>query len=162
MNDNKLKIFVVATIAAAITGTIALLCVPIVGFDGSMLQRVGAYIVASAFWLSVATELGLTILAARERKSLEKQYPSSAISTGTSGLLSFRKNREGFVADIALAVSLLVCVGLIIFRVRTGWPVIIIVSIMFLALSMHSILNGRNYRCLKVLRNHKKEHGKDE
>lgn len=158
MKSEKLGQFVIAEMVAAAVGTVALVFVPVVSFDGSMAARVGAYMVASAFWFSVAAALGLIALASKARKELEEKQPSKTISEAQPGVFAFRRNREGLIADLVFVIAALVCAGLILFRVRTGWSVIIVVSILFLSFQLHCIFNGKNYRYIKALVNLKKEH----
>lgn len=158
MKNEKLGQLVIAEMVSAMVGAVALILVPVVSFDGSVAARVGAYMVASSFWLSVAAALLLTVFASKARRELEAKQPSKTISESRPGVLVFRRNREGLIADLVLVIAALVCVGLILFRVRTGWSVIIVVSILFLSFQLHCIFNGKNYRYIKALVNHKKEH----
>lgn len=163
MLEHKLKRYVSLSVVMACLQFVLIICIPFVSVEGTTIQRVMTYIIAFLFWASIVFEVLLACWSDRERRKLERHlYRSKEIKQSLSGVFSFFKNKEAMVTDIVLFISVL-SLGIIIWmHVKTSWIIISVVSILIFSFSLHSVLNGRNYRYLKELKNNVKEQTKDE
>lgn len=158
MLERKMKRYVFLSIVMACLQFVLIICIPFVGIDGTILQRILAYIIAFLFWSSIVFEVILARWADHERRKLERRlYRSREIKQSLSGVFSFLKNTEALVTDVVLFISV-IFLGIIIWmHIKTSWIIISIVSILILSFSLHCILNGRNYNFLKEYKNKMKE-----
>ena len=151
------------TISFAVFEFVLILCIPLVNIDGSLIQRVGAYIIAAAFWISIVMECVFSHLSTYERKYVErKEYRNRTLKHSQPGVISFFKNLEATIVDIILFLSAIIVVIIAWLQVKTGWMIITCTSVLFLSFNLHCILNGKNYRYIKALRLYKKEQERDE
>lgn len=147
------------TISLAILEFILFLCIPFVNIDGSSAQRIGAYILASCFWICIIVEGVFVHLSTKIRKRLNKKdFHSRALKYAHPGIISFFKNSEAIIVDIILYVSAIILMIIVWARVKNEWVFMINYSVLFLSFNLHCILNGRNYRYLKEYIIYKKEH----
>lgn len=72
------------------------------------------------------------------------------------------KTREGLVADVVMFASLIAVIVIAWTQVKSQWLILSCVSVLYLSFNMHCLLNGKNYRYIKLLSNYKKEHERDE
>lgn len=163
MLDSRLLKFNIATISLAFFEFVTILCIPFVNLDGSLVQRIGGYILATIFWISILVECVFVHLSTQERRWIErKEYRSKVLKYSQPGVVSFFKNPEATVADVILFITATLVVILMWTRVKNGWMVMADISILFLSFNLHCVLNGKNYRYLKSYRLYKKEHERDE
>lgn len=147
------------TVCLAVFQCLLILCIPFVNLETIGWQRVGAYVVASLFWLSVIAEIVFVLLSTQFRKRLENERKGKKSKDGLQpGIISFFKNREAKIVDIIFLVSVVVVLILILAKVKTGWMVMASFSTLFLSFNLHCILNGKNYRYIKNNQLYKKEH----
>lgn len=162
MLENKLNLYVYLSIGMACLQSILILCILFVDIEGDTKQQTIAYVVAFLFWLSIFTEVWLSHLADRVRKKLERKlYRNKEIKNSMPGIVSFFKNTEAKIVDIPLFIAVLL-IGMIIWlRINKSWLIIGAVATLILLFNLHCILNGRNYRYLKKLKNNTKEQKND-
>lgn len=162
MLENKLNLYVYLSIGIACLQSILILCILFVDIEGDTKQQTIAYVVAFLFWLSIFAEVWLSHLANRVRKKLERKlYRNKEIKNSMPGIISFFKNTEAKMVDILLFIVVLL-LGMIIWqRINKSWLIIGEVAILILLFSLHCVLNGRNYRYLKKLKNNTKEQKND-
>lgn len=154
--------FLISILLAAISAVL-ILCIPLVSLEGTGIQKIGAYIIAAAFWLCVILELWMTRLCSSERKWLERRkVRSRSLSQANHGVISFLKTREGMISDIVMFVSLIAVIVIAWTQAKNQWLILSCVSVLYFSFNMHCLLNGKNYRYIKLLRNYKKEHERDE
>ena len=163
MLDQRLKKYNLITITIAVLEFILILCVPLVNLDGSSAQRIGAYVLATLFWICIAVEGIFVHMATQERKWMERRgFRNRVLKHSQPGVISFFKNFEASIVDAVLFASAILVVVLVWTQIKTGWMIMAGISILFLSFNLHCILNGKNYRYLKAYRLYKKEHERDE
>lgn len=163
MLDQRLKKYNLITILFAVLEFILILCIPLVNLNGSLAQKIGAYILAMFFWTSIASEGIFVYMATQERKWMERRcFRNRVMKHSQPGVISFLKNVEASVVDVVLFASAILVVVLIWSQTKTEWMIMTGISILFLSFNLHCILNGKNYRYLKMYRLYKKEHERDE
>ena len=163
MSEMKLRKNLFICIGMASLQFVLLLLIPYSNIVGTKKQQTMAYIIAFLFWASIICEIVFVCLAGNERKRLDRKlHKGKEINQSLSGIFSFFKNREAIVADVTLFLSV-VLLGVIIWtNVKISWIIIGVVSVLALSFNLHCILNGKNYRYLKEIKNKKKEKRKDE
>lgn len=156
------KYFLILILLAAIPAVL-ILCIPSVSLEGTGAQKIGAYIMAAAFWLCILLELWMTRICSSKRRRLEqREVRSRLLAKSNPGVISFLKTREGMIADITMFASLIAVIVITWTQVKSQWLVLGCVSVLYLSFNMHCLLNGKNYRYIKLLSNYKKEHERDE
>ncbi len=159
----QINLYFLISVLLAVLPSVLILCIPLVSLEGSGPQRVGAYIMAAVFWLCVILELWMTRLCSSERRWLElRKVRSRSLSQVNPGVVSFLKTREGMIADIVMFASLIAVIVIAWTQVRNQWLILSCVSVLYLSFNLHCLLNGKNYRYIKLLSNYKKEHERDE
>lgn len=156
------KYFLISILLAVIPAVL-ILCIPSVSLEGTSAQKIGAYIMAAAFWLCILLELWMTRICSSKRRRLEQRaVRSRLLAKSNPGVISFLKTREGMIADITMFASLIAVIVITRTQVKSQWLVLSCVSVLYLSFNMHCLLNGKNYRYIKLLSNYKKEHERDE
>lgn len=152
------------SILLAIIPSALILCIPFVNLEGTGIQRVLAYIMATAFWLCIILELLMIWKCSTNRKCIENYRKNQGIALPQSkpDVVSFTKTREGRVADIVMFASLITVIVIVWAQVKLQWLILGSVSVLYLSFNLHCLLNGKNYRYIKLLNNYKKEHERDE
>lgn len=152
------KYFLISILLAVIPAVL-ILCIPSVSLEGTSAQKIGAYIMAAAFWLCILLELWMTRICSSKRRRLEqREVRSRLLAKSNPGVISFLKTREGMIADITMFASLIAVIVITRTQVKSQWLVLSCVSVLYLSFNMHCLLNGKNYRYIKLLSNYKKEH----
>ena len=98
------------------------------------------------FWLSLV--LGLTtqgILSLRRKKWISANAIKKISPEPKMGLISFFKNTYATIADIGLVCSIIGLVVAVIATQSTGFICYVFLGISVFLLSMHCILNGKNF-----------------
>jgi len=163
MLGKRLELYYRGTVCLVILELIVLFCIPATNLDGSGMQRLSAYVMAMLFWGSIAVEVACTYLFTKERKRMEKKgYRVKKINHSYSGIITFFSNPEARVMDLALFLSLILVIILVLAQVKAGWLILSCVSLLFVSFNFHCILNGKNYRYLKIVRLYKKEQKQNE
>ena len=142
---------------------VLILCIPLVSLESTGAQKIGAYIMAAVFWLCILLELWMIRMCSSERRWLEqRKVRSRSLAKSNPGVVSFLKTREGMIADIVMFASLIAVIAITWTQVKSQWLILSCVSVLYLSFNMHCLLNGKNYRYIKLLGNYKKEHERDE
>lgn len=151
MDGKRLQRHIDGSIALAAVNAGAIFFVPLVKSDGTAAQRWGLYVVAALFWAGLIGQMVNIRLTTRARKRLqEKRLQSCRFDSVPVGVLAFRQNVEGLLADGLLAAVIVLFVVGSICRVRGAWFTIVLVGAALFLFQLHCIFNGRNYRALKV------------
>lgn len=159
----QINYYFLMSILLAVIPAVLILCIPLVNLEGTGPQKVWAYIMAAAFWLCVILELLMIRKCSSERKWLERRkVRSRTLTQANLGVVSFLKTREGLIADIVMFASLIAVIVVVWTQVKSQWLILSCVSVLYLSFNMHCLLNGKNYRYIKLLSNYKKEHERDE
>lgn len=163
MTLRRFNLYLNLSFVCPCVGTLILLCIPLVDTAGSQMQKVGAYILATAFWACIALEVFFTFKCKRERLILQRKYYRSRWMRYMSpGVISFFKSSEAAVADIVLFVAAVLTVAFIWIRLSSTLISIGCMAILFLSFNLHCLLNGKNYRYKKAFYKHQKEHESNE
>lgn len=159
----QINLYFLISILLAVIPAVLILCIPLVSLEGTGALKIGAYIMAAAFWLCVILELWMTRMCSSERRWLERRkVRSRSLAQANPGVVSFLKTREGMIADIVMFASLIAVIVIAWTQVKNQWLILGCVSVLYLSFNMHCLLNGKNYRYIKLLSNYKKEHERDE
>ena len=159
----QINLYFLISILLAVIPAVLILCIPLVSLEGSGFQKAGAYIISAVFWLCVILELWMIRMCNSERLWLERhKVRSRMLAQAGPGVISFIKTREGLIADVIMFVSLIAVIVIAWIQVRSQWVILSCVSVLYLSFNMHCLLNGKNYRYIKLLSNYKKEHERDE
>jgi hypothetical protein len=140
---------------------IAIICVPFVEINGAIGQRIAAYTVATLFWIGLVLELIMVRKCSCEREKLEQRESEDTIHSNI-GIISFAKTQEGRTADIVLVLALIVNLFLRIIKRNTEWISISCISVLYLSFHLHCLLNGKNYRYIKLFTTCKKGRRQNE
>lgn len=142
-----LRFSLLGTVASALCGAAALMLLLTADIKASGIRRVLAYLIPAVFWAATVFQILFTVRAAGIRKRLEEKIGAQDMQKRTLfGAISFFRTREGKIADIVLllsAVFFAVCMAL---RMPWGWLPALGLALLYLSLSLHCILNGKNYR----------------
>ncbi len=146
---------------------LSLAFIPLVDLDGSVVQKTFAIVVALLFWLGLITEIVFFVLANKQCSVIEERLikkGSKSFNDTKIGVISFFTCREAMIADILSAITLIVVILMIAFKVTSDWLFIIFAVILFFSFNLHCFLNGKNYKYLKEIQKFMKEQGakKDE
>lgn len=159
----QINLYFLISVLLAVIPAVLILCIPLVSLEGSGFQKAGAYIMSAVFWLCVILELWMVRMCNSERLWLERRkVRSRMLAQAGPGVISFIKTREGLIADVIMFVSLIAVIVIAWIQVRSQWVILSCVSVLYLSFNMHCLLNGKNYRYIKLLSNYKKEHERDE
>ena len=159
----QINLYFLISVLLAVIPAVLILCIPLVSLEGSGFQKAGAYIISAVFWLCVILELWMVRMCNSERLWLERRkVRSRMLAQAGPGVISFIKTREGLIADVIMFVSLIAVIVIAWIQVRSQWVILSCVSVLYLSFNMHCLLNGKNYRYIKLLSNYKKEHERDE
>lgn len=140
------------SILMAVIESISLLMVPLSDLNGTAGQKIAAYLVAVIFWLSLIFEIVFVYISSKKRRKMEKEkhfHRSGKEMPKRIGLVSFLKNFEASVVDIALFIIAIIVVILTWTQGGNEWLNIIFISLLILSFNLHCILNGKNYAFLK-------------
>lgn len=130
-----------------IIASLVLLFIPMVQIQGQGIQKVFAYVVPIIFWGSVLSE-GICLLkinSLRKQIMLLRAFKEKKAFQKRIGLISFFKNKEALIIDVVLFVSAVAEAIFSILQLRSEWLHIVCISIIFMSLNLHGILNGINY-----------------
>ncbi len=144
MSLQKPKLYFYISTMFVVVAAVMLVLIQFVEVDGTKFQMVFPMVIAAVFWLSVICSQVFMCLVNISRKKAKYNDDSKI------GLISFFKNKEAMVADIALMVFAVEVVLLFIFKVNSGFIVTVSVALLFLSFFMHCYLNGKNYRYIKT------------
>ena len=159
----QINLYFLISVLLAVIPAVLILCIPLVSLEGSGFQKAGAYIISAVFWLCVILELWMVRMCNSERLWLERRkVRSRMLAQAGPGVISFIKTREGLIADVIMFVSLIAVIVIAWIQVRSQWVILSCVSVLYLSFNMHCLLNGKNYRYIKLFSNYKKEHERDE
>lgn len=159
----RIKVYFLISVVAAVVSSLQILCIPFVDLDGTFFQRIAAYILATAFWLSLILELCMIRMCSSERKWLEhKKIRFRVLLQAHQGVISFAKTIPGTVADVVMFLSLIAVTIAVWTKIQSQWLVLDLVTALYLSFHLHCLMNGKNYRYIKLLSKYAKEHEKDE
>lgn len=153
MQERRFMAWLNTMFAMAGIGWLALLSISFLHLMAEPLKTYMSYIIACCFWGSLLVEVFATWQCARYRKQLRKSGRAEKNGWKDVGILSFGRNREGTIADLGIVCASLMVAVLIVMKVNTVWLVIGSVLLWFLAIQLHCLLNGKNYRYMKLLNN---------
>lgn len=156
MQERRFVAWFNAVFAMAGVGWLALLSISFLHMIKEPLQTYLSYVIAGCFWGSLLVELLAVWQCGRCRKLLRKSGSIEKNGWRAVGILSFGRNREGTIADLCMICAGLVVTVLIVLKVNTVWLVMGSVLLLFLTIQLHCLLNGKNYRYMKLL-NKKRE-----
>lgn len=109
-------------------------------------------VIALLFWLCVIFEQIFFWLSNNKRKKLENQLINEdklIVNYLQPGLVSFFRNKEATVADIAFISSSVLLTVLSVNSSKIGWLILSTVAMVFLTFNLHCLLNGKNYFFVK-------------
>ena len=156
MQERMFKVWLNVVFAMVGVGCLALLGISFLHLIQEPLQTYFAYAIAICFWGSLSVECFATWKCRQYRKQLRTSRRKEKKSWRTAGILSFGKNREGVIADFGMIGSALLVVVLVVLEININWLVVGSVLLLFLTIQLHCLLNGKNYRYMKLL-NRKRE-----
>jgi len=153
-----MKLGLISSLALSIFGAILILLIFLCNIDGSKVEKIGAYVIAALFWITIIGLVISTIKTTQYRKQLqERGYRLRGIRHSPIGVFSFFKNKEAAIMDIVLFVSAVSVAILAWTHVAIGLLILSCISLLFFSFNMHCVLNGRNYRYYKAFIKHQKE-----
>lgn len=145
-------------IILTIVATIAILCIPAVDAHKNIM-----YIIAFTFWLSLILGQFFFWKCNHERKRIEMKGTRMRENKKKQlGITAFFRNFEAFIADIILFLSAGLVAVLTVFQIKTSWLIILGASMLYLSFNMHCILNGKNYRFIKLYKKSKTQKKEQE
>lgn len=109
--------------------------------------------VGAVFWLSAIIGYGFLFLANRRRKQFILRRYDGNLSMGCRpGLITFFQNKPAAVADVTMAVSLLLLIIVGLTDWNNSYLVYVLLFLFLLSFHMHGLLNGRIYKTTKLTR----------
>ena len=163
MTKNKVKMYIIIAIALAVFETVILCLIPFFSRT-SVPDKIstGAYILAALFWTSILAEMFFVISASKTRKRIKQQtHEKDADMHLLPGIISFFKNPEAIICDAVLFTSIIGVIIIVALNVKTRWIIMAGILTLLISFNLHCILNGKNYRYLKLSKNNKKENEKE-
>lgn len=152
------SVYLLLSVIFSCIGSALLLVVPAVSASGSALVKTGTYVLAGMFWLSIVLELFSVFRCSKERQRLERKlYQGRRLTYAMPGVVSFFKSYEATAADILLFISAIALAVILWIKANNEWATVSFVSLLFLSFNMHCLLNGKNYRYYKVLKDKSRE-----
>lgn len=150
-NVKEIVFYIRMTLVIMSIQFLMLFIIPVVNIHGTNFERIFAYIVATIFWSCMIIIIVLTFKTSGKRRVLEKNMEHKRLKRKyRTGVISFFKNQEAMIADLILFVSCVFSIGLIALEINIDWLVYIMISLFFFAFNLHCLLNGKNYRYLKL------------
>ena len=144
--------------------SLSLMLATVADFKGDTFKIILAYFTGAVFWLFLILGYVIFFVLSRHRKTYEKTKENrsdrtdrrreSENKTGKKslpGILRFFSNRYAVVADVVMAISII----LLVIPSNSQNVTIIIVSILVLSVHFHGILNGINFEYIRELSNKK-------
>lgn len=130
-----------------------LVFVPLLNTEATGSERTKLYAVAGAFWAFVILGIVFLLLTGSLRKSIDIKLKKENIKPegGGIGLISFFKNKEAIISDIALFVFAIINAVFAVTGMSNAWLNIVCIVFLFIALVCHSFFNGRNYKYVKYI-----------
>ncbi len=160
IEERSLKRWLAFSFLCPLVGCGALCFIPLVSFHGTLLQIIGAYLIAVLFWGAVIGETVLAFCCRRVREEMENSiFRCESLQQSRPGMISSFKNREGMITDIILFLSMACVIVMLWLQVQVEWMILVGVLLFLLSLYLHCIFNGRNYRYYKAYTKKKKEMG---
>lgn len=139
MENKKYKLTFMVSIVCFSLSSMSFLLIPISDFNGTLIQRILAYMVGGLFWGGLLVGLIMTsILSFWIKRDFQKKRR-------LPGILCFFKNKQAKGCDCAM---FLILVLFIVSQRILGlyhWISIILLSCMLMSIYMHSVLNGEIY-----------------
>lgn len=150
-NIRALAFYIRMTLLIMCIQFLMLFLIPVVNVYGTDFQRISSYIVATIFWSCLVIIIVLIFKTSGKRRLLEKNIENIRLKRKYRlGIISFFKNQEAMIADLILFVSFVFSIVLIAFEINVDWLVYIMISLFFFTFNLHCLLNGKNYRYLKL------------
>lgn len=158
MTERHFRLFLRIAFVLPCIGTLLLCLVPFVSLSDYATIPIGAYFLAGMFWISIGLEIFCVLQCTGKRKQMEGNSNQSLGREATGfGVIHFFRNREATAADFLLFISAIAAAIIIWFEIENEWIIIGAVSLLFFSFHMHCLLNGRNYRYYKILRENRGE-----
>ena len=159
MTKNNVKVYIIIAIALAVFETVILCLIPFFSRTSAPNKiSTEAYILSALFWTSILAEIFFVISASKIRKRIKHQtHEKDADMHLLPGIISFFKNPEAIICDVILFISIIGIIIIIALNVKTKWIIMSGVLTLFISFNLHCILNGKNYRYLKLLKDNKIE-----
>ncbi len=146
----KLKRYCYGTIALAILQAVVVLCTPLGNLYGTVGQRALSYILAGVFWASFMGEFILIYCAEQIRKKLEQKREHKKVRRRTlPGVFCFFTSRLAMIADMVCLLSVILLLLFSCFEIGHSFALLLFFAFFLLSFHLHSILNGKIYRCIK-------------
>ncbi len=115
------------------------LLIPVSDFNGTVLQKILAYIVGILFWGGLIAGIVMSyVLGKIRRKAKYKKYD-------LPGFLCFFKNRKARFFDSVMIAASVVLIIINFMGAGTSWICMIFLSAGVFSMYMHSVFNGNNY-----------------
>lgn len=139
MENKKYRLIFKISIVCLALSSMSFLLIPISDFNGTLIQRILAYMVGGLFWGGLLVGLIMTaILSSWMKKDSQKKrrFP---------GILCFFRNKQARIFDCAMFIII------VLFSVSQRilglyhWISIILLSCTLMSIYMHSVLNGKIY-----------------
>lgn len=155
--DNYIFYYCNISIMLSVSIFIFIFSVLFIGVEETKIQVLAKLLIGVGFWGSLITQFLLVYLTTKERKRMQLiGYKAKSINVSKIGLISFFKTKESKIVDVVLIVSLLSLVCVVALQTDNDLIIIFSLSIFSLMFNLHCILNGKNYRYIKLLKKFKK------
>lgn len=135
------------SIAFVAISSLSLIGVAFADFNGSGFPRFIAYFTGAAFWSFLIAGYVLLAVVSNRRKADKR----TKVTDKRPGILCFFTSKEAKIADIGMFAAILF---VLVFSFIPGISVavrIIFIALLVLSVQMHCILNGVNYRYIRLL-----------
>lgn len=143
---SKHKNLIIASIACSFVSSLSIISCAFLGRSDKA-DAVIKIVFPVVFWLGLILEQALFWYANSVRKEILKSGKYKILK-GRVGVLSFRRTRCGFVADMSFVLLAVIFLILALTKLATTIQYIII-SFLVLAFRMHCICNGKNFRYIR-------------
>lgn len=140
-----IKLMKLSLICIAVS-SLSLICVTFADFNGSGFQRFAAFFTGVVFWALLIAGYILLLLVSKRRKA-DKNV---AVTDKRPGIICFFTGKKAKIADIAMFAAILLFLLFMFIPVGTALRIISI-ALLVLTIQLHCILNGVNYRYIRLL-----------
>lgn len=157
MNTKRDKRLMIMSLICLAVSSFSILGVVNASFDENYGSKAAAITVAVAFWAGLIIGYALLIKLNINRRASAVKIGRFKTGGCQFGIFKFFRNKEATVADIVMMLSL---ISFIIFRILDDVSVYLdltVIALLIYSFHLHCILNGQNYRYIKLLKNNQRE-----
>lgn len=162
MNFKRDKRLLILSLICLGISSFSILGVVNASYDENYGSKALAITVAVAFWAGLIIGYVLLIMLNKNRRASAVKIGRFKTGGCQFGIFKFFRNKEAIIADVIMLLSLVL---FIIFRILDNVSVYLdltVIALLIYSFHLHCILNGQNYRYIKLLKNDQQKKAENE